>query len=146
MKAACQLALYAADREVPAGAEGHGLQGRLDVTNCVGRGSGARVFWHVGCMSNSISIASGRRVCRTQWRHILQTLACCRLIARQRVTLASDVVRAQRDGWPARRRLRSGGDTCPLSRLDKLLAHKTALFDHLRRRWPDLFASFEVLL
>jgi hypothetical protein len=31
--------------------------------------------------------------------------------------------------------------------LDKLLEHKTALFDHLRRRWLDLFgASFEVLL
>jgi hypothetical protein len=96
-------------------------------------------------MSKSISVASGRRVCRTQWRHILQTLACCRLIARQRVALASDVVRARRDGWP--RRLRSGGDTCPLSLLDKLLAHKTALFDHQRRRWLDLFgASFEVLL
>jgi hypothetical protein len=39
-----QLALFAADREVPACAEGHGVQGRLDVTNCVGRGSGARVF------------------------------------------------------------------------------------------------------
>jgi transposase len=31
--------------------------------------------------------------------------------------------------------------------LDKLLEHKTALFDHLRRRWQDLFgAGFEVLL
>src|SRR5229473_3718232 len=31
--------------------------------------------------------------------------------------------------------------------LDKLLEHKTALFDHLRERWQDLFgASFEVLL
>jgi hypothetical protein len=31
--------------------------------------------------------------------------------------------------------------------LDKLLAHKTALFSHLRERWQDLFgARFEVLL
>jgi hypothetical protein len=31
--------------------------------------------------------------------------------------------------------------------LDKLLEHKTALFDHLDQRWQDLFgASFEVLL
>ncbi len=31
--------------------------------------------------------------------------------------------------------------------LDKLLAHKTALFRHLRERWQDLFgARFEVLL
>jgi transposase len=31
--------------------------------------------------------------------------------------------------------------------LDKLLEHKTSLFDHLRQRWQDLFgASFEVLL
>jgi transposase len=31
--------------------------------------------------------------------------------------------------------------------LDKLLEHKTALFDHLRERWQDLFgANFEVLL
>jgi transposase len=31
--------------------------------------------------------------------------------------------------------------------LDKLLEHKTALFDHLRHRWQDLFgACFEVLL
>ena len=30
---------------------------------------------------------------------------------------------------------------------DRLLAHKTALFDHLTGRWRDLFnASFEVLL
>jgi hypothetical protein len=36
-----QLALFAADREVPACGEDHGVQG---VTNCVGRGSGARVF------------------------------------------------------------------------------------------------------
>jgi len=31
--------------------------------------------------------------------------------------------------------------------LDKLLRHKTALFEHLRQRWQDLFgADFEVLL
>jgi hypothetical protein len=31
--------------------------------------------------------------------------------------------------------------------LDKLLERKTALFDNLRQRWPDLFgASFELLL
>ena len=31
--------------------------------------------------------------------------------------------------------------------LDKLLAHKAALFTHLRERWQDLFAArFEVLL
>ena len=31
--------------------------------------------------------------------------------------------------------------------LDKVLEHKAALFDHLRRRWQDLFgAQFDVLL
>jgi hypothetical protein len=58
------------------------------------------------------------------------------------------VVRAERDGGSF-----LGADYALVEKnalyrcLDKLLAHKTALFDHLRQRWQDLFgASFEVLL
>jgi len=84
----------------------------------------------------------------TQWRHILQTLVCYRLIdpgsewrlhrlwfeqSAMGDLLGADYALVQRNALYR----------C----LDKLLEHKTALFDHLRERWQDLFgASFEVLL
>jgi hypothetical protein len=65
----------------------------------------------------------------------------------QRVALAPAVVRTERDGGSAGRRLWAVGKNGLYRCLDKLLEHKTALFDHLCQRWQDLFgASFEVLL
>ena len=84
----------------------------------------------------------------TQWRHILQTLVCYRLID------PGSEWRLHRQ-WFEQSAMGDllGADyglveihalyCC----LDKLLEHKTALFDHLRPRWQDLFgAGFEVLL
>jgi len=84
----------------------------------------------------------------TQWRHILQTLVCYRLIdpgsewrlhrqwfeqSAMADLLGADYALAEKNALYR----------C----LDKLLAHKAALFDHLHQRWQDLFgASFEVLL
>ncbi len=63
------------------------------------------------------------------------------------MALASAVVRAERDGDLL------GADYALVEKnalyrcLDKLLAHRAALFDRLRARWQDLFgAKFEVLL
>jgi transposase len=84
----------------------------------------------------------------TQWRHILQTLVCYRLID------PGSEWRLHRQWFEqsAMGDLLGADDalvqTNALYRcLDKLLEHKMALFDHLRQRWQDLFgAGFEVLL
>ena len=84
----------------------------------------------------------------TRWRHVLQTLVCYRLIDpgsewrlhRQwfEQSAMADLLGAD-DALVGKDRLYR----C----LDKILAHKEALFSHLRGRWQDLFgASFEVLL
>jgi len=84
----------------------------------------------------------------TQWRHILQTLVCYRLIdpgSEWRLHRMWFEQSAMGDLLGADYGL---VEIHALYRcLDKLLEHKTALFDHLRQRWQDLFgASFEVLL
>jgi hypothetical protein len=148
-----QLALFPADREVPDDAEGYGVQVRLDAMELhrprqwgacwlacqLYEQLGLDRFW-------SARLADSRK--GTPWRHILQTLVCYRLIdpgsewrlhrlwfeqSAMADLLGGDYALVQRNGLYR----------C----LDKLLAHKTALFDHLRQRWQDLFgASFEVLL
>jgi transposase len=84
----------------------------------------------------------------TSWRHILQTLVCYRLID------PGSEWRLHRQ-WFEQSAMGDllGEDYSLVSKnalyrcLDKVLAHKTALFSHLRQRWQDLFgASFEVLL
>ena len=83
-----------------------------------------------------------------RWRHILQTLVCYRLIdpgSEWRLHRLWFEQSAMAD-------LLGADDTLveknALYRcLDRLLAHKLALFAHLRSRWQDLFAAdFEVLL
>ena len=60
----------------------------------------------------------------------------------QRVAAAPAVVRAERDGGSARRPISRWSEKNTLYRcLDKLLAHKEALFSHLRERWQDLFGA-----
>ena len=84
----------------------------------------------------------------TDWRHVLQTLVTYRLIepgsewrlhrdwyrrSAMADLLEEDFGLAQKDNLYR----------C----LDKLLAHRAALFQHLRGRWEDLFGvKFEVLL
>ncbi len=84
----------------------------------------------------------------TCWRHILQTLVCYRLID------SGSEWRLHRQ-WFEQSAMGDllGEDFSLVEKnalyrcLDKLLAHKQALFWHLRERWRDLFgANFEVLL
>ena len=121
--------------------------------SCIGRGNGARAGWRVSCMSSSNWIDSGRRRLPasregTRWPHILQTLVCYRLID------PGSEWRLHRQ-WFEQSAMADllGADYALVEKnalyrcLDKLLAHKAALFRHLRERWQDLFgARFEVLL
>jgi len=84
----------------------------------------------------------------TRWDQVLAVLTCYRLLS------PGSEWRLHRE-WFLRSALADllGGDfsLAEEHRLyechDKLLAHKTALFSHLRQRWSDLFnASFDVLL
>ena len=84
----------------------------------------------------------------TRWHHVLQTLVLYRLIS------PGSEWRLHRH-WFEHTAIADllGGDfaLAEQHRLyechDKILAHKTALFDHLTRRWRDLFnAKYEILL
>ena len=148
-----QLALFPADREVPACADGYGVQVRLDAMELhrprqwgacwlacqLYEQLGLDRFW-------SERLPDSRE--GTRWRHILQTLVCYRLIdpgSEWRLHRLWFEQSAMGDLL--------GADDALVQKnalyrcLDKLLEHKTAVFDHLRERWQDLFgASFEVLL
>jgi hypothetical protein len=112
-----QLALFPADREVPACADGHGVQVRLDAMElhrprqwgacCLAcqlyEQLGLDRFW-------SARLPDSRK--GTKWRHILQTLVCYRLInPGSEWRLHRQWFRAERDGRSAGRRLwaRGGG-------------------------------------
>ena len=148
-----QLALFPADREVPECADGHGVQVRLDAME-LHRPRQWGACW-LACQLYeqleldrfwSARLPDSRK--GTQWRHILQTLVCYRLIdpgSEWRLHRLWFEQSAMADLLGADYALveKNGLYRC----LDKLLEHKTALFDHLRQRWQDLFgASFEVLL
>ena len=148
-----QLALVPADREVPRHAEGHGVRVRLDAME-LHRPRQWGACWLACRLYEQLDLdqfwASRLPDSRkgTQWRHILQTLVCYRLIdpgsewrlhrqwfeqSAMADLLGADYALAEKNALYR----------C----LDKLLAHKAALFDHLHQRWQDLFgASFEVLL
>jgi len=148
-----QLALFPADRPVPEHAQAHGVQVRLDAMELhQPRQWGA--CWLACQLYEQLELDRfwARRLPDSRegtcWRHILQTLVCYRLIdpgSEWRLhrlwfeqSAMADLLGADY-GLVAKNALYR----C----LDKVLAHKTALFDHLRQRWQDLFgASFEVLL
>jgi hypothetical protein len=134
-----QLALFPADREV-ACADGYGVQVRLDAMQLHRpRQWGAR--W-LACQLyeqleldrfSSTRLLDSRQ--GTQWRHILQTLVCYRLIdpgsewrlhrlwfeqSAMADLLGADYALVQRNALYR----------CP----DKLIEHKTALFAHQRER------------
>jgi hypothetical protein len=146
-----QLALFPADHEVPACADGYGVQVRLDGME-LHRPRQWGACWLACHLYEKLELdrfwsqrlPDSRK--GTKWRHILQTLVCYRLIDpgsewrlhRQwfEQSAMGDLLHADCVGIDTLYRC-----------LDKLLEHKTALFDHLRQRWQDLFgASFEVLL
>jgi transposase len=148
-----QLALFPAERAVPEHARAHGVQVRLDRMQlhrprqwgacwlaCVLYAQlGLDEFW-AGRLPDSRE--------GTCWRHILQTLVCYRLIdpgSEWRLHRLWFEQSAMGDLL--------GQDYALVEKnalyrcLDKLLAHKSELFSHLRERWQDLFAArFDVLL
>jgi transposase len=148
-----QLALFPADREVPACADGYGVQVRLDAME-LHRPRQWGACWLACQLYEQLELdrfwSARLRDSRQgkQWRHILQTLVCYRLIdpgSEWRLHRLWFEQSAMGDLLGADYSLveKNGLYRC----LDKLLEHKTALFDHLHQRWQDLFgASFEVLL
>src|SRR5262249_22649209 len=102
---------FPADREVPACADGYGVQVRLDAMELHRpRQWGAcwlacQLYEQLGLdRVLSARLADSRQ--RAQWRHIFQTPVCYRVIqSRQRVVLAPAVVRAERNGRLAGHRL-----------------------------------------
>ena len=148
-----QLALFPADREVPEHARAHGVQVRLDAME-LHRPRQWGACWLACQLYEQLELDqfwAGRLPDSregTRWRHILQTLVCYRLID------PGSEWRLHRL-WFERSAMADllGADYALVEKnalyrcLDKLVEHKTALFDHLRRRWQDLFgARFEVLL
>ena len=148
-----ELALYPADRAVPEHAAEYGVQVRLSEFE-LRRPRQWGACW-VGCqLWDQLQLDGFWRERLpdsregTSWRHVLETLTIYRLIdpgSEWRLhrewfknsaladLLAEDFRLAQKDNLYR----------C----LDKLLAHREALFKHLRRRWEDLFrVKFEVLL
>jgi len=148
-----QLALFSADRAVPAFAEGYGVQVRLEAMELHRpRQWGAcwlacRLYAQLGLdRFFAARLADSRK--GTKWWQILQTLVCYRLIdpgSEWRLHRQWFEQSAMGDLLGADYGL---VEIHALYRcLDKLLEHKTALFDHLHRRWQDLFGiRFEVLL
>lgn len=148
-----QLALFPADRAVPANADGYGVQVRLDAME-LHRPRQWGACW-LACQLYeqleldqfwSARLPDSRK--GTRWRHVLQTMVCYRLIdpgSEWRLHRQWFEQSAMGDLLGADYGL---VEIHALYRcLDKLLEHKTALFDHLHQRWQNLFgAKFEVLL
>ena len=147
------LALYPADREVPVHAADYGVQVRLDQFE-LRRPRQWGACW-VGChLWDQLKMDEFWRDRLpdsregTCWRHVLETLTVYRLIDpgsewrlhRQWFQNSAMADLLEEDFGLAEKNV--------LYRcLDKVLEHRPALFQHLRRRWEDLFGvKFEVLL
>jgi len=150
---ATQLALFPAERAMPEHAKGYGVQVRLERMELHRpRQWGAcwlacRLYEQLGLDEFWASRLPASRE-GTRWDHILQTLVCYRLID------PGSEWRLHRS-WFEQSAMGDllGADYALVEKnalyrcLDKLLAHKTDLFSHLRQRWQDLFgARFDVLL
>jgi hypothetical protein len=148
-----QLALFPAERAVPEHAKAYGVQVRLEAMQLhrprqwgacwlacqLYEQLGLDQFW-------AARLPNSRE--GTCWRHVLQTLVCYRLLdpgSEWRLHRQWFEASAMGDLLGADYAL--VGKNTLYRCLDKLLAHKPALFGHLRQRWQDLFgAQFEVLL
>jgi transposase len=148
-----QLALYPAEREVPGHATEYGVQVRLNEFK-LRRPRQWGACWVADRLWDQLQLDEFWRERLpdsregTCWRHVLETLTVYRLIdpgsewrlhrqwfqnSAMADLLEEDFGLAQKDNLYR----------C----LDKVLEHRPALFQHLRRRWQDLFgAKFEVLL
>jgi len=152
-QAPTQLALFPAERAMPEHAKGYGVQVRLDRMELhQPRQWGA--CWLACGLYEQLGLpefwASRLPASRegTRWDHILQTLVCYRLIdpgSEWRLHRLWFEQSAMGDLL--------GEDYALVEKnalyrcLDKVLPHKRELFDHLRRRWQDLFGvRFDVLL
>jgi transposase len=147
-----KLALFASDREVPAGVA-EGVQVRLSefvlkrprqwgacwLFSQLWEELGLREFWQ-----ERLGVSREG----TDWEHVLQLLSANRLIA------PGSEWHLHRH-WYAHSAMGDllgeddtlGAKDTLYRCLDLLLAHKQALFDHLSARWQDLFgAKFDVLL
>jgi transposase len=148
-----QLALFPAERAIPDHAQGYGVQVRLDQMQLHRPRQWGACF--LACqlyeqLALDAFFAERLPDSRegTRWRHILQAMVCYRLID------PGSEWRLHRQ-WFEQSAMGDllGADYALVEKnalyrcLDKILAHKQALFSHLRQRWQDLFAaSFEVLL
>ena len=146
------MALFAWDRKVPDYALDYGVQVRLKEFE-LHRARQWGACW-LGCELYEELGLDGFWAARlpdsregTCWRHILQTLVCYRLID------PGSEWRLHRQ-WFEQSAMGDllGEDYSLVEKnalyrsLDKLLVHKSALFDHLSERWKDLLAKFDVLL
>ena len=148
-----QLALFPANRALPEHAKGYGVQVHLDAMQLL-RPRQWGACWLACQLYEQLELDrfwqarlpdSREGTC---WRHILETLVCYRLIdpgSEWRLHRLWFEQSAMGDLLGADYSLveKNALYRC----LDKLLAHKSALFDHLTGRWRDLFgARFDVLL
>jgi transposase len=148
-----QLALFPAERAVPEHAKAYGVQVRLEAM-ALHRPRQWGACWLACHLYEQLGLdefwASRLPASRegTSWQHVLQTLVCYRLIdpgSEWRLHRLWFEQSAMGDLL--------GEDYSLVEKnalyrcLDMVLAHKEALFGHLRERWQDLFgAKFEVLL
>ena len=147
------LALFAWDRRIPDHAADYGVQVRLkefELHRARQWGAcwlGCELYEQLGLDEFWTARLPDSRE-GTCWRHILQTLVCYRLID------PGSEWRLHRQ-WFEQSAMGDllGEDYSLVERnalyrsLDKLLFHKSALFDHLSARWKDLFGTkFDVLL
>jgi transposase len=148
-----QLALFPAGKELPAHAEGYGVQVRLEAME-LNRPRQFGACWLACHLYEQLGLDrfwqdrlpdSREGTC---WHHVLQTLVCYRLID------PGSEWRLHRL-WFDRSAMGDllGEDFALVEKnvlyrcLDKVLEHKQALFSHLTERWQDLFgAKFDVLL
>jgi len=148
-----ELALYPAERSIPAHAVDYGVQVRLSefVLRRPRQWGACWVacrLWQQLEMDEFWQERLPHSREGTNWRHVLQTLVTYRLIA------PGSEWRLHREWFRNSAMADLLGEDFGLAQkdnlyrcLDKLLAHRSALFGHLRRRWEDLFGvKFEVLL
>src|SRR5262252_622423 len=148
-----QLALFPADRAVPAHAEGQGVQVRLEAME-LHRPRQWGACWLACQLYEQLGVdqfwtprlPDSRK--GTRWRHILKTLVSYRLID------PGSEWRLHRQWYEQSAMGDLLGEDFALANkntlyrcLDKLLAHKMDLFSFLQQRWKALFqAEFDVLL
>jgi transposase len=148
-----QLALFPAEKELPAHAEGFGVQVHLEAME-LSRPRQYGACWLACDLYEQLALDQfwqdrlpDSREGRC-WRHVLQTLVCYRLIdpgSEWRLhrlwfdTSAMGDLLGEDYGLVEKNALYR----C----LDKVIEHKQALFNHLTERWQGLFgAKFDVLL